>query len=258
MRPSANKYTVFTSVFGEFEPVWTPLETDAGYSYILVSDVPAAEKVWTTHCVESTRFGSPRLANRFHKMKFHEDLPSDGYSVYIDANIRPVGSLKRLMDAFEASGADIGLYRHYSRGSVQAEAEACVARGKVANPDSMALELRHYQNLGFPDSDGLWEGSIIFKNHSSPMLHAAMDDWWAFYEEFETRDQFSLPVVIWKHGLRVFDLGGATVTDPKPFAHLQHAHTGFRDRLARYLQARAPENLLWAKAHKIAQILNST
>lgn len=255
MSNSGRHYTCFTSVFGDYEPVWDPYRPDENVNFLIVTDGSCGKGVWSLEQIDPEAHGTPRLANRYQKMRFQESLPRDGISVYIDANIRPVAPLSPLFDSFVKSKADIGLYRHYSRNSVRTEAEACLARGKVRDPKAVDDELRFYEGEGFPDLSGLWEGSIIFKRHDSEKLQLAMRDWWELYSRFQTRDQFSLPFIIWKHQLEVFDLEEEHSGVKKPFVHLQHAYSGWRHQLARYLQARAPENAVWNFSHKIARFL---
>ena len=255
---TARGVTCYTSVFGGYEPIWPPHSPDAAVDYVLVSDTATPVRGWTHQSVDPSNFETPRLANRFHKMRFHESLPADHLSVYIDANIRPVAPLLPLLEYFDKSDGDIGLYRHYSRHSVRSEAQACLKRNKVEHPEAVEPELSFYESEGFPDEDGLWEGSIIVKRHDSTKLDAAMAEWWELYSRFQTRDQFSLPYIIWKHRLNVCDLGHDPAGLPKPFVHLQHAHTTPRHRLARYLQARAPENAVWRNLHLLARSLAKT
>ena len=255
MKTRGSRYTCYTSVFGDYEQIWPPHQPDPAVDYVVVSDTETPPRGWTHRSIDPTGFDSPRLANRFQKMRFHEGLPSGDLSVYIDANIRPVASLRPLLERFETSGADIGLYRHYSRHSVRSEAKACLKRNKVEHPETVEPELDFYESQGFPDDGGLWEGSIIVKRHDSRKLDGAMAEWWELYSRFQTRDQFSLPYIIWKHHLEVFDLGQDPAGMPKPFVHLQHAHTTPLHRLARYLQARAPEGVLWERLQRAARLL---
>ena len=188
-------------------------------------------------------------------MRYYRSLPPEGLSVYVDANVRPINNLLPLFRAFEESGADLGMYRHYARSSVRAEAAACILRNKVDNPYAVAEELRFYEDVGFPDTGGMWEGSVIFRRHSSENLHSAMEEWWNLYSRFQTRDQFSLPFVIWKHGLTVYDLDEHSPGREHYFVRLQHSQAGIRNRLARYLQARAPENSFWSTLQRLARSL---
>ena len=246
---------VYSSVFGGFEKAWAPIGQDPSTQTILVTDSPQRRSGWSQQRHEPKDLGSARLSNRFQKMLFYRSLDPRSCSVYIDANVRPIESLGPLFNAFENSGADIGMYRHYARSSVATEAQACLARNKIDNPDSLAQELAHYQHEGFPDTGGMWEGSVIFKRHSSERLSAAMDEWWELYSRFQTRDQFSLPFVIWKHQLEVYDLDDHRPGREHYFVRLQHSDAGFRNKLARYLQARAPENAFWSSLQRGARIL---
>ena len=248
-------FFLYTSVFGAFEKPWPPLRQSPNIWTVLISDDEESPAGWFEKYPLSQDLGSPRLNNRHHKMLHHTKLSPEELSLYVDANVRPINDLLPLFEAFEESGADIGMYRHYARSSVRDEARACLLRKKVDNPDAVAEELRHYEDAGFPDTDGMWEGSVIFRRHSSKALHGAMQEWWDLYSRFQTRDQFSLPFVIWKHGLKVYDLDEHSPGREHYFVRLQHSQAGVRNRLARYLQARAPENRFWRSLLRIARSL---
>lgn len=248
----------YSSEVGNFERVWDPAVTDQYFHYQLASDRHHKCKVWETRRIKTEEFASPRLANRFQKMLYSDSLPRAGFSIYVDANVRIVSSLKPVLEAFERSGADIGLYPHYSHKTLAEEVSMCVRRGKVANPSNALHEIDHYSQSGFPDSGGMWEGSVIFKRHDSSRLLAAMEEWWELYSRFQTRDQFSLPFVIWKHGLTVFDLDDHKPGREHYFVRLQHSQAGIRNHLARYLQARAPENAFWRNLQRLARSLAKT
>jgi hypothetical protein len=246
---------VYTSVFGRYGRVWPPLHPDPLTRYLLVSDAGEDVPGWELVPVDSRLFDSARLANRCQKMLFHTHLSSVRASVYIDANVRPVAPLGPLFSAFIASGADLGMYRHYARSTVRDESRASVARKKVQDLGALDEEIGFYAAQGFPDSGGMWEGSVIFKNHDSPKVLGAMEEWWALYSRFRTRDQFSLPFVIWKHGLQVFDLDGVTPPREHFFVRLQASSAGLSNRLARYAQARERENATWGQIYRLGKSL---
>ena len=249
------KITIYSSVFGAFERPWAPIRQPASIRAILVSDSRRRASKWSEKLSPTEEFQTSRLANRFNKMLYYRSLAPEGFSVYVDGNVRPIESLAPLFRAFRESDTDMGMYRHYARASVHEEAKACLHRNKIDNPAALEEELKLYEDAGFPDSDGMWEGSVIFKRHHSPRLLAAMEEWWELYSRFQTRDQFSLPFVIWKHGLTVFDLDDHKPGREHYFVRLQHSQAGIRNRLARYLQARAPENGFWWNLQRVARSL---
>lgn len=234
----------YSSVFGGFERVWPALEMRAEWKYCVISDENLQLRGYQTVVIPAGNFGSPRLANRYQKMLFGTD-DFLGVSIYVDANVRILRDLKPLVDEFVKSGADMGMYRHYARHSVAAEAEACVRRKKVDNPANVELELAHYESAGFKDDRGMWEASVILKNHRSRKLEPAMSEWWSLYSRFQTRDQFSLPFIIWKNEIEVFDMELMGEARDTYFARLPHASVGTFNRLSRWLRARSLEGGFW-------------
>lgn len=257
LKPSAIP-VVYTSVFGGFEKIWSPILPSQHLHYFAVTDGKNHSRGWEHVGRNLDDFAGSRLANRHQKMLFHESLPASPASLYVDANVRPIASLTPLFEAFAASGADLAMYPHYARETVASEAEACIARKKVENPQTVREELAFYNKQGFPDEEGMWEGSVIFKNHSSPRLSDAMHEWWETYSRFRTRDQFSLPYIVWKHDLRVFNLDQHSPGREHYFVRLQHSTAGLSNKVGRYLQARAPENSFWKGLHALGKKRGST
>lgn len=254
------RIAVYTSVFGGFEKVWPPAWTDPNHEYFLVTDSATTVDGWSLRVRNQELAGSenPRLANRSVKMLFHEGLSDFDFSIYLDANVRMASSIQPLVDFFAESGADIGLYPHYARHSVETEVNACLARAKVTDQPQLRAELDFYRAAGFPDASGMWEGSVILKNHRSPRISPAMNEWWRLYRTHQSRDQFSLPFVIWEHGLTVCNLDNAPKNRSEHFIRLQHSTRGLRNTLARYIHARSIEGPAWALLYKAAQWLFSS
>lgn len=234
--------------------MWPPVRPESSHSHFLISDSSVPVAGWVKRACSGVGTPTPRLSNRRQKMLFHETLSDFDFSVYIDANVRPTGSLQPLFDHFIASGADIGLYPHYARSSVSAEVMACIGRLKVSDQGKLSEEMSFYDSHGFPDSSGMWEGSVIFKNHQSEKLSGAMREWWKLYETYESRDQFSLPFVIWKHGLVVANLDFEQRGRDHYFLRLQHSSDGIPNRAARYLRARSVENAFWRLTYRAASV----
>jgi hypothetical protein len=251
MRPVGR--ILYTSEFGGYEKIFPPLNPTLSAQHLVMTDATKPVVGWQLGPIVRSDRGSARLANREQKMLFRMDHSQEIRSLYIDANVRPLRGLTQLFEEFEASGKDLAMYPHYARSSVQEEARACLARNKVENPEQVPIELAYYKDAGFPDTGGMWEGSVIFKNHASPRIVAAMNEWWELYARFQTRDQFSLPFIIWKHDLTVLNLDDQDFGRDHFFLRLQHSSAGLRNQLARYLQARAPESALWSAAYALGR-----
>ena len=92
----------------------------------------------------------------------------------------------------------LGVFRHATRGSIAEEMAACLARDKVSLTHR---ELEDYRQDGFNDKHGLVEAGILLRNHGHIELDPAMSLWWSLFERYRSRDQFSLPYVLWKTGV---------------------------------------------------------
>lgn len=189
---------VYTCVAGGYDRVYPPVTCEPGIDYIIFTDEPnLCIKGWRTHVVDKAQFSSSRLMNRYFKMLAHREYPNYEASLYVDGNIRVLGGLSQLFDGFQATGAAFGFFRHPLRETVAEEVNACIEAGKA---DSQALmrEQADYQQDGFSDDIGLIEATIILKRHGLSTMDETMSLWWVLFQRYQTRDQVSLPYVLWK------------------------------------------------------------
>lgn len=196
------KLLVYTCVVGGYDRVFPPVKAEPGVDYVIVSDDASIEvEGWRTVAVDASDHATARAHNRRFKMLGHEILSGYDFSIYVDGNIRILGPLSPLVARFIDSGAALGVYPHPTRSKVAEEVSACVAARKSAFPEKLEAEYAEYVADGFPDIGGLVEGGILLKNHAHPALGNAMRLWWSLFERSGSRDQISLPYVIWKTNL---------------------------------------------------------
>ena len=62
----------------------------------------------------------------------------------------------------------------------------------------MDKQIANYLSQGFPTHNGLFENSILVRDNRNVCVQALMRYWWDEYNKYQTRDQLSLPYVIWK------------------------------------------------------------
>lgn len=238
---------VYTSVFGSYDWVFPPLEIEDDISYLLFTDDPGLHvRGWKTVIVEAGRFRDARTANRYYKMLAHREFPDIDCSLYIDGNVRLLGKTSVAIEDFMSSGSCLGLFRHPLRSSVREEAESCVMTGKVNDTVTLDKELSLYREQGFPDDVGLVECTINFKNHQHASLAAAMELWWSLFQRFNTRDQISLPYVIWQTGVS-HTYQPYSFRDPNPyFGFYTHRGDKRAPRYYPYVQGRAYDSRMYA------------
>jgi hypothetical protein len=241
------RYVVYTSVFGNFDWVFTPLELENDICYVLFTDNPGLSvRGWKTVVVEAGRFRDARAANRYYKMFAHREFPEFDCSLYIDGNIRLLGKTSRIIEEFNSSGSCLGLFRHPLRSSVHEEANSCVMTGKITDAATLDKELSFYREVGFLDDVGLVEGGINFKNHRHPCLAEAMELWWSLFERFGTRDQISLPYVLWQTSAPC-TYQPFSFRDPNPyFGFYTHRGDERAPRYYAYVEGRSYDSPIYA------------
>lgn len=243
---------VYTAVFGGYDRVFPPLRPEPGVDYVVITDDPHLRvRGWRTVVADVSALGS--RPNRHYKMLGHRLLSGYDVSIWVDGNIRPLGDLVRFARAFQDSGAALGVYRHPLRSTVAAEVEACLQAGKVKDESAVRAEWRAYVEDGFPDADGLIETGVLLKNHHHPDLNEAMELWWALFHRHESRDQISLPYVLWKTRLPCMHQVGSFRSPNRHFGIYPHAGRTLSTRLYAGITARSfgsrPHRLLLAVWH---------
>lgn len=252
------RIAIYTCVTGNYDVVLPPLGHTVGADHLLFTDDPSLRvRGWKNRPLSPTSAHlPPNLQNRFQKLLPHAVLPP-GYdvSIYIDANIRVQRDLTPLIQVM--AGSDIGLFPHEVRSRVKEETEACIARGKVRDPDVIRAEYAAYRADGFADPpDCLSENAVLFRRHHAPAVIEAMQLWWDLVERHSGRDQISLPYVLWKTGLAAHRFG-FNYRRPNPWFYLyKHwGNAGPKARLKIYAQGRKIEGLPYKAFNRMVRKL---
>jgi hypothetical protein len=234
------KLLAYTCVFDGYDRVFPPVRIDPALDYLIVTDDSNLRvDGWRTFVVDPTRFESARAANRHYKMLGHRYFDDYAASVYVDGNIRMLGNASKPLIQLFSSNVALSLFRHPKRDSVAAEIAACVEHGKTALSARNREELSDYQLDGFTDKQGLVEATVLLKNHRHPALDRAMSLWWSLFERYDSRDQFSLPYVLWKTGIP-HSWQAKSFRDPNPyFGIYPHVATKGISALFTYVSARS-------------------
>ncbi|WP_456447425.1 glycosyltransferase domain-containing protein [Thiolapillus sp.] len=238
------KALVYTCVLDAYDRVFPPLEPEPGLDYLIVTDDPGLSvDGWRTLTIDAKRFTSVQQANRYYKMLMHRELPGYACSLYIDGNIRLLGRTSEVLEGLVASGAALGVFAHPLRSRVADEIKACVQQGKTRPGDKTGAEMDYYRQHGFTDDAGLVEAGILLKNHLHPGLDRAMRLWWALYRRFGSRDQISLPYVLWRTSLPVMIQSYSFRQSNAWFGLYAHRKDPRASRHYAYVQARAYDSM---------------
>lgn len=218
------KRAVYTVNFGRYDSVVPPVpQKDSGVDFFLVTDQERFCPGWSQILVDTSHYSSLRLANRVFKMLGYRCFSNYHSTLYIDSNIAVIGSLDEVFTTFENSKKPVGLFPHFSRTTVEEEAETCLALGKIADRKSAKEEIEELKRRGYEGHPNLLDGGLIFRVPKSESALVSMESWIEWFERWQSRDQLSLPYALLKsqEGFYVFG------RSPR----LESAHFGFHRHL---------------------------
>lgn len=139
---------------------------------------------------------TPRLQARIVKTHMWEFVPGHDYYLWVDSSCRlQKDGLRWFVD--KLGGADIAVFKHPHRNTVQKEADYLKERLGMGCP----YITPRYENedidgqLAVVDPSAELYASTAFICGNSPKVRAAMRDWWYHISRYHSIDQLSLPYV---------------------------------------------------------------
>lgn len=196
--PSDSDVVVYTGIFGGYDTLIDPDIVEPDIEYVCFTDDPdLTSEIWEV-IVLDLDYG-PMLSNRYVKTHPHEFFPDYEFSVYVDGNIQirePIMTkTKELL-----STQNFAVYTHPENNSVSEEVEIIIERGLVEEPTARA-QIEAYQEMGFPDAEGLSTNRVLYRRHNSEEIRVVMEEWWSEITTRTPRDQISLMYVLWKYAV---------------------------------------------------------
>lgn len=193
---------VYTAVFGDYDRVYPPVEPDPEIDYVIITDdADMRVRGWNTQVESTENFPTPKSANLFFRAFVHRMMPGYDASIYVDGNIRVLGSTRTLFKSFVATGKAVGTFPHPLRKNVAEEVESCIQNKKAEGAEGLRQEYQAYLEDGFDDQIGLFETGVLLKNHRAIELDTAMECWNACFAAYRLRDQVSFPYALWRSGV---------------------------------------------------------
>lgn len=188
----ANKVAVITAALGGFDKRQAHPEL-AGCDFYHFDDVnfPPRSKSMT-----------PRLQARIVKTHMWQFVPGYEYYLWVDSSCRLLSKdwfLKQL------GTADIAVFKHPHRNTIQAEADYLKFRLGIDCP----YITPRYENEDIDGQLAVVEpaqelyASTAFIYRDSPQIRRAMQDWWYNISRWHSIDQLSLPFVLFENACAV-------------------------------------------------------
>jgi hypothetical protein len=199
------KIAVYTCITDNYDGLASPASVDSRLDYYCFTDSSASITApWAFRPAKLPNLNA-KDQNRYIKMHPHEFLSEYDVTVYVDGSIHIVGDIYDLVSNALNSPEAVFVYKHPQRNCVFAEAAACA----YYSHDwiwTIASQMRRYSKEGYPVHNGLFEAGVIIRKNTADMRHL-MDMWWHEYRSGAKRDQLSLPLVSWRHGVPLGSLG---------------------------------------------------
>ena len=148
----------------------------------------------------------PRMIAKIFKVNPHLFFPKYEYSIWIDANIKIVGNLEKLIDKYLLNDI-IAFFKHPTRKCIYDEAMHLIKLGYI-NEKSIKDQISFYKNKDYPKKNGLVAGRFILRRHNDMKCIELMKLWWKEIQKFTIRDQLSFNYVSWykKQNYNIIDL----------------------------------------------------
>jgi len=227
------KIAVYTSIFGNYDPIVEPLYKSDKCDYYAITDLDIPENsAWKKMDVIFIK-GFDDM-DSYHKSKFckmmpHLLFPEYEYSIWVDGNVQIVADMYPLVDRLDEQHT-MGMFQNPLHDCIYTEAKYNICQNNV-KVQQIQNQINIYKAEGFPQMFGLREFSIIARRHNDEECVRMMNDWWEQVNTYTMRDQLSFPYVLWKYG-KTMDyvqlLGGNWRWNPRFICYPHNWHITFK------------------------------
>lgn len=207
---SEERIAVYTSIYGAYDSIVEPVTVPDNCDFYIFTDQEVPEdSVWEQIEVDFKTYdlenAENTVKNRFTKMHPHLFFSDYKYSLYIDGNIKVMTDPTEFIERMNGYG--MILHDHYRVDCVYVEIERSREQG-LGSDGEYDQQIAYLEAEGFPKNYGVLECPIIFYEHNNEKTQALLKEWWEEFFANAKRDQFHLPLVLWRHGIRTAELAG--------------------------------------------------
>lgn len=203
------KGVIYTCITGGYDELFDHTYIDPRWEYICFTDDLTLNNkdnfLWQIKPLVFDELDNIRN-QRWHKLHPHILFPKYQRSVWIDANINILK--KDIFDDIDRAinkKSKMSMQPHPVRNCIYDEFLACIEYRKDNN-NVIEKQLQIIKEDAFPKRQGLYESSIIYREHHDKQVISVMNDWWWFIKNYSRRDQLSLTYILWKHQITLYRL----------------------------------------------------
>ena len=132
--------------------------------------------------------------------RWYKTHPPEGYdyTIWVDSCLK-IKSPHFAQLCVDAAADKWATFSHVERDCFYEEAKICRYMKKCLD-QPVWEQAEHYLSEGMPKKYGLWATGVLARSNWGADLNNA---WWTEINKWSTRDQISLPYVLWKSGKEI-------------------------------------------------------
>lgn len=201
---------VYTAVAGGKDKILTVNPKFKGVNYILFTDQDISQSegkslgwdiVYPIIDFSDDKKFKHRRNAKLLKIKSFEYLEDYQYNIWMDGTHMPKMHPNKIINKYLPKGKYISTFNHPRRICAYDEGNYIINNlPHLDYPKLIAQQLKYYKQKGMPENLGLPANTVIIRKWSEE-IEALENAWWEQICKFSSRDQISLPYVLWSLGL---------------------------------------------------------
>jgi len=202
------KIAIITGLCGDRDRISNPTVIHEGVDYISFSDKPWPNTIWRQNNIIDFTFDSTYKNRRNAKIyKIMPMIMAPGYDYYFwvdathDVIEHPIHIIQKYLNH-----SDIAVFKHRERNCVYDEIEE-LKKLEYDYKEVLTKQSEIFRNVDFPVNYGLYELPVIAWRNTRQSQKLALR-WWEFICGHSSRDQISLPFILWSLSMRPAILPG--------------------------------------------------
>lgn len=196
------KIVIYTAIFGGYDEIQEPLYVNPLMDYYIFTDreVPK-NSIWKKINIE--KYLDISDMDSYHISKYIKLFPniffeSYDFSIWVDGTTKIWADLYAYIDRL--NGNVIGMFDNPVHDCIYTEANFLIYYNRVPY-ELIRRQIADYRKEGYPEHNGMYECTIIVREHNDLKCRKLMLEWWQQINRYSMRDQISFPYVLWKNGI---------------------------------------------------------
>lgn len=207
---SNEKIAVFTAIYGSCDQLVEPLTVpDNCHFYVFTDQAVPDHSVWKKVDIAFNQYNledaSDRMKSRFVKMHAHLFFKDYRYSLYLDGNIQLLTDPTEFIE--QMNGYGVIMHDDYRVDCAYDEIKRCQALNLLTEEEATNLE-GYLEEKALSRDYGFLESPVVFRDHQNEIGKEMMEEWWQEFKKQGKLDEISLPVVLYRRGIRTLELAG--------------------------------------------------